>query len=112
MMRIISPRGKLVRVGEVIPCCEIRFHFNGEDKRLLEEQKGINSKPTALQIRYNNTGIDTFCDPIYGMFVGNLKPEQVKEIVVMSFPIVDMWVYIMPMIFTRVGQVIHLIHLF
>lgn len=80
MMRIISPRGKLVRVGEVIPCCEIRFHFNGEDKRLLEEQKGINSKPTALQIRYNNTGIDTFCDPIYGMFVGNLKPEQVKEI--------------------------------
>ena len=41
MMRIISPRGKLVRVGDVVLCCEISFHFNGEDKRLLEEYRGF-----------------------------------------------------------------------
>lgn len=80
MMRIISPRGKLVRVGDVIPCCEIRFHFNGEDKRLLEEHRGIDSNPTALRIRYKGSRLNAFGEPFFGMFVGNLKPEQVKEI--------------------------------
>lgn len=80
MMRIISPRGKLVRVGDVIPCCEIRFHFNGEDKRLLEEYRGIDGKPTALRIRYKGSRLNALGEPFFGLLVGNLKPEQVKEI--------------------------------
>ena len=80
MMRIISPRGKLVRVGDVVLCCEISFHFNGEDKRLLEEYRGIDGKPTALRIRYKGSRVNAFGEPFYGLLVGNLKPEQVKEI--------------------------------
>lgn len=78
-MKIISPRGNLLSVERVARVCEKRMEFNGERRDLFEVAKSAQIPVNGLAFRVKselNTGL---CIPSE-IYVGNLKPEKVEEI--------------------------------
>lgn len=82
MMRVITPKGVLREVAEIVPVCEARYKFNGEQRRRVEIANNLyQSIPTGLVLRFQvhpfalGTGIDNG-----ELFVGNLRTEQVADI--------------------------------
>lgn len=53
MMRVITPKGVLREVAEIVPVCEARFKFNGEQRRRVEIANNLyQSIPTGLALRF------------------------------------------------------------
>ncbi|MCM1217802.1 MAG: hypothetical protein NC548_25200 [Lachnospiraceae bacterium] len=80
MMRIMTPSGVLRNVTRVLPICEIRLEFNGRSRRAVEISESMECEPTALGFEFQSKGDCDSC--VYGneLFIGNLKPEAVREI--------------------------------
>lgn len=82
MVRIITPKGVLREVAEVVPVCETRLKFNGKQRRLVETAADLRtSAPTALAMRFQTrSSFPAGCVPSEELFVGNLTPEQTADI--------------------------------
>lgn len=76
-MKIISPRGNLLTVERVARVCEKRIDFNGEHRDLLEVAQNAKVPANGLAFKITFNGIGLVPPELY---VGNLKPEKVEEI--------------------------------
>lgn len=79
MVQIMTPKGVLLEVVNAVPVCEVRLEFNGCNRRLVEVAKGLGTEPTAIAMKYNRRSRNGADDGTDELFVGNLKPEVVKE---------------------------------
>lgn len=77
-MKIISPRGNLLRVERVARVCEKRIDFNGEHRDLLEVAKNSKVPANGLAFKVITEAMGMCLPP--EIYVGNLKPEKVEEI--------------------------------
>lgn len=80
MMRILTPKGVLREAVKAVPVCEARIVFNGKTKRAVEAAKDMDSEPTALSLIFEQNAIPFVPRLEPELFIGNLKPEAVKEI--------------------------------
>lgn len=79
MVQIMTPKGVLLEVVNAVPVCEVRLEFNGCNRRLVEAAKGLGTEPTAIAMKYNRRSRNGADDGTDELFVGNLKPEVVRE---------------------------------
>lgn len=78
ILKILSPKGNLLKIDKVARVAEKHFEFNGNERNLFEVAK--NSKVPANGLAFeivSKTSEPFFPQEIY---VGNLKPEKVEEI--------------------------------
>lgn len=79
-MRVISPRGELIKVSKVTAMCEADVTMNGKTKTIIEAcEDGMRSTATGLlmQIADNRAESSIFANNIY---IGNLEPSKLKEV--------------------------------
>lgn len=77
-MKIITPRGNLIKIERVARVCEKRIDFNGEKRDLFELAKNTDVPATGLALKVVENTSNVFgCQEIY---IGNLKPETVNEV--------------------------------
>ena len=76
-MRVLTPKGKILKIGKAEQVVEARVHFNGDDIRLCQVAK---DKAQSVNGVYLTKSIDGFGMASENIFIGNLKSEKVKEI--------------------------------
>lgn len=74
-MRVISPSGRLLKIGSAVPCVETQYELNGRKYNVSDIARDMTMKPTA--IRFHVKDSDRYSDSY--IYIGNLKPEQVQE---------------------------------
>lgn len=78
MIRIITPKGKMLYVDHVQPVCEMQVQFNGKRIVMMDPAKDWTVMPTALALKPYDSRYPNRSDEL---LVGNLKPELVLEII-------------------------------
>lgn len=78
MIRIITPTGKLFQVLKTVPFAEKKDEFNKSVITKVEVAKDMSVNPTGIRCFVASQN-DMFGD-MSSVYVGNLKPEKVKEI--------------------------------
>jgi len=76
MYRMLSPNGKLLTSKKIEPVVENVIKINGKQQRLSEIAEGFKNEPNAILI-FNDTELTH-----EQLYIGNLKPAKVKEIMV------------------------------
>lgn len=79
-MRVITPRGNLLKVDRVVRVVEKSVNFNGSTRQFFEVAKNIDVESTGIAMRVAEAGMSTVFGP-YEIYVGNLKPSVVEEII-------------------------------
>lgn len=77
ILKILSPKGNLLSVERVARVCEKRIDFNGEYRDLYEVAKNSSVSATGLAFKVVSEPMGFVVQELY---VGNLKPELVNEI--------------------------------
>lgn len=76
MMRVMTPNGMLRSVEKAVPMCEVRIDFNGRSRRCVEPVDAFGAEPTAISLELQHSPFEGTNE----LFIGNLKPERVTEI--------------------------------
>lgn len=81
MTRILTPKGELREIEKAVPVCEMRARFNERQVRIAEPAKNMKAMPTAVALKFRASQFPAAFGEMNGeLFVGNLKPEKVLEI--------------------------------
>lgn len=76
-MRIITPRGRIIKVDKVVPFVERIDTFNGRRNLCTEPAKDMKERPTGLKFDSKDIRPAVLDNTLY---IGNLTPDVVFEI--------------------------------